>query len=264
MKILLKPLQWIYSIYAFISFVVIMLLIFPFALIAGFFGRIKGGNMMIRLCMFWADIWFFLIFIWHKKIYEAPHDKKKSYIFLSNHISYLDAAIIVKAFRQPVRPLGRVEMSNLPVFGFIYRNAIVTVDRSSATNRANSVRVLKSLINKGISVLVFPEGTFNMGTTPLKEFFDGAFRVAIETQTPIKPVLFLDAYRRMPYESLFSMTPGRCRIVYLDEISVTDYTIRDAGKLKDEVYTIMERKLIEYDAAWRKPPIPKGGIIQTP
>lgn len=257
MKILLKPLQWIYSIYAFISFVVIMLLIFPFALIAGFFGRIKGGNMMIRLCMFWADIWFFLIFIWHKKIYEAPHDKKKSYIFLSNHISYLDAAIIVKAFRQPVRPLGRVEMSNLPVFGFIYRNAIVTVDRSSATNRANSVRVLKSLINKGISVLVFPEGTFNMGTTPLKEFFDGAFRVAIETQTPIKPVLFLDAYRRMPYESLFSMTPGRCRIVYLDEISVTDYTIRDAGKLKDEVYTIMERKLIEYDAAWRKDtPIP--------
>lgn len=257
MKILLKPLQWIYSIYAFISFVVIMLLIFPFALIAVFFGRIKGGNMMIRLCMFWADIWFFLIFIWHKKIYEAPHDKKKSYIFLSNHISYLDAAIIVKAFRQPVRPLGRVEMSNLPVFGFIYRNAIVTVDRSSATNRANSVRVLKSLINKGISVLVFPEGTFNMGTTPLKEFFDGAFRVAIETQTPIKPVLFLDAYRRMPYESLFSMTPGRCRIVYLDEISVTDYTIRDAGKLKDEVYTIMERKLIEYDAAWRKDtPIP--------
>lgn len=252
MKMLLKPLQWIYSIYAFITFVAVMLLIFPFAIVAGFFGRIKGGNMMIRLCMLWADIWFFLIFIWHKKIYETPHDKKRSYIFLSNHISYLDAAIIVKAFRQPFRPLGRVEMSNLPVFGFIYRNAIVTVDRSSATNRANSVRILKSLINKGISVLVFPEGTFNMGTTPLKEFYDGAFRVAIETQTPIKPVLFLDAYKRMPYESLFSMTPGRNRIVYLDEIPVSSYMLKDTGRLKDEVYAIMEKKLIEYDAAWRK------------
>lgn len=208
---------------------------------------------MIRLCMLWADLWFPLVFIWHKKKYEAPHNEKKSYILVSNHISYLDAAILVKAFRQPFRPLGRVEMSKLPVFGFIYRNAIVTVDRSSAINRAKSVRILKSIINKGISVMVFPEGTFNMGTTPLKEFYDGAFRVAIETQTPVKPVLFLDAYRRMPYESLFYMTPGRSRIVYLDEIPVTGFTSADVEKLKQHVYIIMEKKLIEYDAAWRLP-----------
>jgi 1-acyl-sn-glycerol-3-phosphate acyltransferase len=258
MKILLKPLQWIYCIYAFITFITVMLLIFPFAILAGFFGRIKGGNMMIRLCMLWADLWFPLIFIWHKKIYEVPHDKKKSYIFVSNHISYLDAAILVKAIRQPFRPLGRAEMSKVPVFGFIYKNAIVTVDRSSPENRANSVRILKSLITKGISVLVFPEGTFNMTTEPLKEFYDGAFRVAIETQTPIKPVLFLDAYRRMPYESLFHMTPGRSRIVYLNEIPVAGYTSADVEKLKQEVYAIMEKKLVEHGAAWRKPPTPKG------
>lgn len=207
---------------------------------------------MIRLCMVWADLWFPLIFIWHSKKYETPHDKKKSYIFVSNHISYLDAAIIVKAYRQPIRPLGKVEMAKVPLFGFIYRNAIVTVDRSSASNRANSVRVLKSLISKGISVMVFPEGTFNMGTTPLKEFYDGAFRVAIETQTPVKPVLFLDAYRRMPYENLFLMTPGRSRIVYLEEIPVAGYTLADVKRLRDEVYAVMEKKLVEYDAAWRK------------
>ena len=249
---MLKIFKAIYSLYAFITFVAVMLLIFPFAIMAGFFGKIKGGNMTIRLCMLWADIWFPLIFIFHKKIYETPHDKKKACIFVSNHISYLDAAILVKAYRQPFRPLGRVEMSNVPVFGFIYRNAIVTVDRSSQINRANSVRVLKSLINKGISVMVFPEGTFNMGTSPLKEFYDGAFRVAIETQTPIKPVLFLDAYRRMPYKSLFLMTPGRSRILYLDEIAVAGYTLENLEKLKNEVYAIMEKKLIEYDAAWRK------------
>ena len=254
MKVLLRPFQWIFSIYALLTFVAIMLLIFPFAIMASFFGRIKGGNAIFRLCMLWADLWFPLIGIWHKKIYEAPHDKKRSYIFLSNHMSYLDAAIIPKAYRQPVRPLGKVEMSNVPVFGFIYRNAIVTVDRSSPANRASSVRILKSLISKGISVLVFPEGTFNMGTTPLKNFYDGAFRVAIETQTPIKPVLFLDAYRRMHYRSLFSVTPGRSRILYLNEIPVEGYTLADVGRLKDEVYAIMEKKLIEYDAAWRKNP----------
>ena len=240
MKALLKPLKGIYSIYAFIIFVAIMLLIFPFALIASFFGRFKGGNMTIRLCMIWADLWFLLIFIWHKKIYEATQDKKRSYIFVSNHISYLDAAILVKAYRQPFRPLGKAEMSKVPVFGFIYRNAIVTVHRSNVHDRAKSVRILKSLINKGISVMVFPEGTFNMTTKPLKEFFDGAFRVAIETQTPVKPVLFLDAYRRMPYESLLLMTPGRSRIVYLEEIRVEGYTLADVGKLKDKVFAIME------------------------
>jgi 1-acyl-sn-glycerol-3-phosphate acyltransferase len=202
--------------------------------------------------MIWADLWFPLVFIWHKKIFEAPHDKKKPYIFLSNHISYLDAAIIPKAFRQPIRPLGKVEMSNVPVFGFIYRNAIVTVDRNNAANRSNSIRVLKSLIGKGISVVVFPEGTFNTGTTPLKEFYDGAFRVAIETQTSIKPVLFLDAYSRMPHESLFKMMPGRSRILYLNEIPVTGYTLADVRRLKEEVYAVMEKKLIKYGAGWRK------------
>lgn len=252
MKGLLTPLKWLYSIYAAVTFIAVMFVIFPFAIISSFFGRIKGGNMVMRLCMLWADLWFFLVFIWHKKIYEAPHDKSKSYIFVSNHISYLDAAIIPKAYRQPIRPLGKVEMSKVPVFGFIYRNAIVTVDRSSAANRANSVRILKSLINKGISVLVFPEGTFNMTTQPLKDFYDGAFRVAIETQTPVKPVLFLDAYRRMSYESLFSMSPGRNRIVYLDEIQVTGYTLSDVALLKEEVFALMERKLVEYGAAWRR------------
>jgi len=205
--------------------------------------------------MVWADLWFPLIFIRNQKIFESPHDKTKPYIFVCNHISYLDAAIIPKAFRQPIRPLGKVEMSKVPIFGFIYKKTIVTVDRSSPENRAASLRILKSLLGKGISVLVFPEGTFNMGTAPLKEFYEGAFRLAIETQTPIKPVLFLDAYRRMPYESIFRMSPGKNRILYMDSIDVAEYTIKETGSLKEETYQKMEKKLIEYDAAWRKEPV---------
>jgi 1-acyl-sn-glycerol-3-phosphate acyltransferase len=202
--------------------------------------------------MLWADLWFPLVFIWPKKIFESPHDKNKPYIFVSNHISYLDAAILVEAYRQPIRPLGKVEMSKVPVFGFIYKNAIVTVDRGSAADRIKSVRILKSVINKGISVLVFPEGTFNMTNKPVKEFYDGAFRIAIETQTPIKPVLFLDSYARMNYKSVFSLTPGPCRIVYMNEISVEGLTIKDTGILKEKVHAIMEQKLREYKVKWVK------------
>ena len=248
MPVLLRPLQWLYSIYAQLLFVVLMLLVFPFVILSSFFGRIRGGNMILRLCSLWADLWFPLIFIFHKKIYETPHDKSKQYIFVSNHISYLDSAVLVKAYRQPVRPLGKVEMSRIPVFGFIYRKAIVTVDRSSIHNRAESIRLLRSILSKGISIVVFPEGTFNLTNKPLKDFYDGAFRLAIETQTPVKPVLFLDTYDRMHYNSIFLMSPGRSRIVYLPEIPVTGIT--NVQLLREKVFDIIEKKLVEYKASW--------------
>src|SRR4029079_5633466 len=141
-----------------------------------------------------------------KRIYQVPHEKEKPFIFVSNHISYLDSPIIVKAWRQPIRPLGKVEMSRIPLFGFIYRKAIVTVDRSSPENRQESISILKRVIKRGISIVVFPAGTFNPSKKPLKDFYDGAFRVAVETQIPVKPVLFLDAYDRMHYRSIFSLT----------------------------------------------------------
>jgi 1-acyl-sn-glycerol-3-phosphate acyltransferase len=246
MRYVLKPLQWIYCLYAIVLFVAIMLLLFPFVFVASFFGRIRGGNMIFRLCMLWADLWFPLIFVFPKRFFETPHDKSKPYIFVTNHISLLDAAILPKAYRQPVRPLGKVEMSKIPVFGFIYKNVIVTVNRNSLENRAKSIRILRSIINKGISVLVFPEGTYNETNLPLKNFYSGAFRVAIETQTPVKPVLFLDAYARMHHQNIFSLNPGRCRIVYLDEIPVNDLKVADTEDLKWKVYEIMERKLEEY------------------
>jgi 1-acyl-sn-glycerol-3-phosphate acyltransferase len=250
MQPLLRFLRWLYCVYAFALFVVFMLLVIPFVLIGSFFGKVRGGNFIYRLCSWWGDGWFFLIGIRHRNLYEVPHVRSKQYIFVANHISYLDAPVIVKTLRQHVRVLGKVEMSKVPLFGFIYRNAIVTVDRSSAEHRAKSVRILKSVIKKGISIFIFPEGTFNETRQPVKDFFDGAFRIAIETQTPIKPVLFLDAYDRLHYRSIFSLNPGRSRSVFLAEIPVAGLTSQDVPALKQKVYGIMERKLREYKAGW--------------
>jgi len=254
MRYLLKPFQFLYCLYAFVLFIGIMLIFFPFMLIASLFGRIAGGNMIYRLCMLWGDIWFFLVFIFHKNYYEQPIDKNKQYIFVGNHISYLDAPIIVKAIRRPIRALGKTEMASVPVFGFIYKYAVVRVDRGSAENRAKSVRNMKSILKKGISIIVFPEGTFNMTHNPLKDFYDGAFRVAIETQMPIKPMLFLDAYDRMSYRSIFSLTPGKNRVIYLEEVPVEGLTQKDVSFLKQKIYELMDHKLREYNASWIKVP----------
>jgi 1-acyl-sn-glycerol-3-phosphate acyltransferase len=250
MKFLFTPVRWLYCLYTALTFIVVMLLVIPFVIIGSFFGKIKGGNFIYRLCTLWGDAWFFLIGIRHRNLYEVPHNKREQYIFVANHISYLDAPIIVKTLRQRVRVLGKVEMAKVPIFGFIYKNAVVTVDRSSAENRARSVRVLKSVIKKGISIFIFPEGTFNETHRPVKDFFDGAFRIAIETQTPIKPVLFLDAYARQHYRSLLSINPGRSRSVFLAPVPVAGLTSKDLPALKQKVFDIMEQKLREYKATW--------------
>lgn len=240
----------LYCAYAFLAFVVLMLIVMPFVMVASFFGKKKGGNFVYLLCGFWADAWFLLIGIHHRNLYEVPHNRDRQYIFVSNHISYLDAPIIVKTIRQPVRVLGKIEMSYIPLFGFIYKNAIVTVDRGNAEKRANSVRILKSVIKKNISIFIFPEGTFNESDEPLKHFFDGAFRLAIETQTPIKPVLFLDAYDRMHYHSVFTLNPGKSRSVFLEEIPVAQLTSKDVGLLREQVFDVMDAALRKYDASW--------------
>jgi 1-acyl-sn-glycerol-3-phosphate acyltransferase len=253
LKLLLRPLQILYNLYAILLFVVQMLLVFPFIIVASFLGPYRSGNAIFRLCSLWGDCWFPMLFIWHKNIYEAPIDKTKAHIFVANHVSYLDAALLVKVFRLPIRALGKVEIGKVPLFGYIYRKVIITVDRGSLRNRAQSIQKLKEALRKNISVLVFPEGTFNETGQPLKSFYDGAFRIAIETGTPISPVLLLDAWSRMPPGKAFTLNPGRCRAVFLEEVPVAGLTLADTAMLKDKVAAIMAAKLRQYEAAWIEP-----------
>jgi len=221
-----------------------MFIAFVFVLFSVLLGKIKGGNFIYSVCHVWAIAWYALIGIRHKEIYESPHDKSKQYIFVANHISYMDIPAIVRSLHQPVRVLGKSEMVKYPVFGLIYRMAVIVVDRSNTERRAKSVRALKAALKHGISVFIFPEGTFNETGKPLKDFYDGAFRIAIETQTPIKPLLFLDTHKRMHYRGFFELTPGINRVVYMPEVDVTNYIVRDVAVLKQKVHDMMEEGLM--------------------
>jgi 1-acyl-sn-glycerol-3-phosphate acyltransferase len=252
MRSIIKPLQIIYVLYAFALFVVLMIPVFIWSLFCLLFGRIRGGNMIYYACIAWADTWCFFTGIYHKNIFKEKLAPGRSYIFVSNHISYMDSAIVPKTLRHPVRPLGKIEMSKIPIFGLIYKNVIVAVDRSSAEHRAESVRTMKSVLSKGISILVFPEGTFNTTNDPLKPFYDGAFRIAIETGTPIRPLLLLDTYDRMHYHSIFSLNPGKSRTVFLPEVPVEGLIADDVGPLKLKVFRLMEEELLRNNATWIK------------
>lgn len=197
-----------------------------------------------------GGLWLKLIGINHSVSFESVPDDNTQYIFIANHISYIDAVIIICSIKHRFRPIGKYELLKVPVFGWLYKFCVVTVNRSSAEDRARSLVDLRKILDRGISILVFPEGTFNMADGPLKEMYDGAFKLALETGKTIQPIIFLDAYDRMPYESLFLMTPGESRAVYLTPIDPIEYSDIDVKGLKSIAEKVMSDKLIEYKASW--------------
>ena len=242
----MKILRSIYTIYALFIFIILMFIAFPLVLICLLLGEIRGGNFIYKICKAWSAIWYLSIGIRHQTIVEEAADPNKQYIFVANHISYMDIPTTMLAINQPFRVLGKHDIVRYPVFGFIYKAAVILVDRSDARNRTQSVRALMGALNKGISILIFPEGTFNETTKPLKDFYDGAFRLAIQTQTPIKPLLYLDNMERLHYSSIFSLKPGISRVVSLPAISVEGYTSKDVAALKEKVYRVMEGGLVSF------------------
>ncbi|QJB35595.1 1-acyl-sn-glycerol-3-phosphate acyltransferase [Chitinophaga oryzae] len=247
MNFLLKPLRVIYVVYAAIVFLSIMFLILPPIFLASLLGKEKGGNIIFYFLRFWAHVWFPAVGMRVTRKYDGGKEKdKEPCIYVVNHRSYLDAAIAVKVMRLPFRPLGKVEMAKIPAFGFIYKNSVVSVDRSNAAARARSVREMMSALKAGISILVFPEGTTNESNQPLRPFHNGAFRMAIEMQIPIKPVLYVDAGDRLPHTGPMHLNPGKCRVVFLPAIPVAGLTLDDINTLKQQTYDIMDRELRKY------------------
>jgi 1-acyl-sn-glycerol-3-phosphate acyltransferase len=65
-------------------------------------------------------------------------------------------------------------------------------------------------------------------------------------QVPIQPVLMVDAVDRMHFTSIFSLSPGMNRVVYLPTVYVDHYTIDDLELLKEQVYQMMDAGLRRY------------------
>ena len=247
MKKITPPLKVLFSIYAFVIFSILTILSAICLLLILPFGKEKLGNRIYKICRYWGKLFYFFAAIRHKEIYESYHHFNKPHIFVANHNSYMDIPPIVQLKHQPIRALGKFESSKIPIFGWLYKAAVIMVDRSSPTKRAQSLRNLKNALHEGISIFIFPEGTFSMtNKKPLKPFYNGAFKLAIEMNIPIQPVLMIDAVDRMHFDNVFTLSPGINRVVYLPTVEVTGYTIDQIEILKEAVYNLMDEGLRRY------------------
>ena len=108
------------------------------------------------------------------------------------------------------------------------------------------MKLMWRVLKNEADIIIFPEGTFNETDAPLKEFYNGAFKLAISSQTPILPMLFPDTVNRWHYSAWWKLWPGINRVIYLDAVPVAGMTVADIPMLKDKVYALMEAELLKY------------------
>lgn len=187
-------------------------------------------------------VWSFLCGMRYRVEGKEHFDRDRAYVITSNHKATADLFIVARATRGiRFRPLSKIELTRLPIIGFLFRHAILAVDRTSPESRKASIKVMEKAITEDkLSVLIFPEGTRNRTPYPLKEFYNGAFIVAIETQTPIMPMVILNTDVVMPPGSGL-VHPGLMICKYLEPIETKGMTLDDMEELKSEVFFRMEQ-----------------------
>ena len=102
---------------------------------------------------------------------------------------------------------------------------------------------LKEVLKQGISILIFPEGTQNRSNEILQPFYDGAFRIAVETQQPILPMVIINAGNLMPPGKM-SIKPGKITILIGKEISTLGFTLQEVAVLREKAFSLMKEMII--------------------
>ena len=143
------------------------------------------------------------------------------------------------------RPLAKKELLKIPVFGWIAQSAAIIVDRSSGESRKKSMDKLKRIKLEGLSILIFAEGTQNRTKEALQPFKDGAFRIAIDTQEPILPMVVVGAGPLMPPGTL-QLKPGKVKVVVAPEIPTIGLTHDDIPKLKRQTFEVMKELILKH------------------
>ncbi|MEP7265519.1 MAG: lysophospholipid acyltransferase family protein [Bacteroidota bacterium] len=219
------------------------LIFYPFFLL--FLSREKWFPLAWRLKKVWAHIILFCSGIFYKIKSEGEVDKDKAYIICPNHASYLDIVLANIAFPNYFHFIAKAELQNIPLFNIFFKKMNIPVNRGSIKSSHKAFERAKEDLDKNISIAIFPEATIPECAPGLGPFKNGAFRLAIEKQTPVVPITFLDNWSIFPDSkgSRFLCRPGISRIIISAPIETKGMTDNDATLLKQKVHEIIAQNL---------------------
>jgi 1-acyl-sn-glycerol-3-phosphate acyltransferase len=165
--------------------------------------------------------------------------KGQSYVVVINHNSFVDIPVSSPWIPGPNKTLAKAEMARIPIFGVIYKAGSILVNRKNEQSRRESFAKMQGILEKGLHLCLYPEGTRNKTKQPIQPFFDGAFISAIRAQQPIMPALIFNTGKILPHNKKFWVWPVRIRFHFLPSIPTAGLTLADVPTLKADVHRIM-------------------------
>ena len=239
MKIVKEVLGRIFALWAMIVFISSLLIIWIPVWLTRIWPEPKRTINFFKIVYVWMD--FFFAFSGVRRIIRGKENFKKgqNYVVVCNHNSLMDVPVSVTAV-PPNKTIAKVEMAKIPLFGLIYKRGSVLVDRKSEESRRNSFLKMKAVLDIGLHMCIYPEGTRNKTTEPLQRFHDGAFKLAVETKKPVIPALIFYTNIVLPRKPFFYW-PHKIEMHFLPAVSVEGKTSRE---LNEEVFMQMKNYLI--------------------
>ncbi len=170
-------------------------------------------------------------------------EKDKPYLFMSNHLSFLDGPLLFWKIPQPIRVILKEEIFRIPIIGLgMKRVEFVPVDRKGIRGGKISIdRATQLVREKGYSFLIFPEGTRSRDGE-LKEFRRGGFFLALACQSPVIPISLRGTFELMPKGSFF-VRKGRIKVVFHPPIALVGYQRENLPDLLKKVRSIIQSGL---------------------
>lgn len=164
----------------------------------------------------------------------GAHLAARPAVFLFNHQSWLDVAIMARLLGRDYTGLAKRELSRVPGLARFGRLLdVVFVDRDAAAQGSDCLRPVLDLLARGTSVAVAPEGTRSLTPTP-GPFRKGAFLVARKARVPLVPVVIRGTGRLMPRASA-AMRAGRIDVVVLPPVDATAWRAAELGARIEEI-----------------------------
>ncbi len=236
----MKVLKVLFGCYATIIFSLSLLIVFPaYFLIFTLSGKKNAACYAHNLSRLWALFLFRCFFIRYEVRNTHYIHPEQCYVFAANHKSMLDIPLFARACSNTFRFLSKEELARIPLLGYVIRRLYITVKRSDRKDRQRSIEVMKKTIDEGISVFLCPEGTRNITDAPLMPFKDGAFRLAIATQTPLAVLTVVNSDKLLSPKSPIALMPGKIIAEWSEPISTKGMTEADVESLKNKTATLM-------------------------
>jgi len=197
-------------------------------------GRYATGYTFRRLCVLhqWLNpLWKF------KTSGQLPANKRNPYVMVSNHESFVDM-LLLSHLKMEMKYLSKESFLRIPLVGWMMKmSGDVSVLRGDRSSGAAALIVCEKWLKRKMSVMIFPEGTRSFDGE-MRGFKDGAFILAIRTQTPMLPVV-VHGTRSALRKSDWRMGDAKAEVRVLEIIETTGMTLNDVPALRDRVRDAM-------------------------